>query len=140
MEIKITKRIEIVEAPMIYIHDELWDGQNFMRLQPINVLSDLIVSVMKTRKRDFLFNPLTIKSGWHLSIDNIKVGNRYNHGNSGKRGLSFPENAKNFFTSIEEANQAKKDLITYFEDLAAKSSFGPKTKQAGKINNHFFLY
>lgn len=125
---------------MIYQNNKLWEMQNFMKPQPITILSKRIVEEMKSNPKEFIFQPLTVESAWYLSIDGIKVGSRYNHGNSGKKGLSFPEHSKNYFIGIELAEKAKKDLITYFLDLDGKSRFGPKTKQAGVVNNHFFLY
>lgn len=140
MEIKIIERINIIEIPMIYQDDVLWSKQNFMKPPPINDLSKRIIVEMKSNPKEFIFHPLTIESAWYLSIDDIKVGSRYDHGNNGKKGLSFPENAKDYFVSLDLAEKGKRDLVNYFIDLDGKSRFGIKTKRAGEINNHFFLY
>lgn len=106
---------------MIYHLDELWPEQSFYRKKTAAELSARIALAVKSNRR-YLFEPLTIGDCYYLTLRGVRVGNRLNHGNAGKKGLSFPVNATKHYKTQAEAEKAKLELITYFRDLAAKTN------------------
>lgn len=139
MEVKIIDRISIGTVHLIYKGDVIWKNQNLLKFPDKDELEAIIIDEYLENKAAYAFFPLSIKEAYIIKINERRIGKRFDHG-EGKRGLAFPDHACSIFTSMDEAKKVKSELIAYFKDLAAKSIYGERTKQAGKIRTNFHLF
>lgn len=85
------------------------------------------------------FKNYEIKNAYRVYLGSVPVGDRLDHGRSGKKKISYPSHASLLHKTEEDAYHALKDLRAYFFDLYEGSFWGERTKQAGTMRTHFFL-
>lgn len=124
---------------VIYLLDAILEEQNTFKPPPPDELSKIIAEKTKANPA-YIFTPLTIGKAWYIAIDGIRIGERLNHGNGGKRGLSFPSDACGLHTSEQACIDHYNNVKAYFTDLDQKSRYSDRCKQAGIVKQYFFLY
>lgn len=119
MRLPIADQLDIKSTPVIFWQGEVWPDQGLLRFKTTDELEAIIADAKKKHGK-YLFQPLTIDLIWYLTLRDVRIGARLDHGNNGKKGLSFPVEATRFHKSEDEAKQALAALIDYFNDMSSK--------------------
>lgn len=140
MKVKIIDDLAIESVLLITLKGAIWPEQGLLRMKSAKELGEIIAKATSENPTKYLFTPLGLAEAYYVSLRGVRIGNRLDRGPSGKLGKHFPIDACGFFLKKEDAAIALGKLSAYFEDLAANSIHGQKSKHVGEIKANHFLF
>jgi hypothetical protein len=98
---------------------------------------NILIKILKENNCRQPFPRIEIIPGWQILFNGYVVGPKLDHGNGGKKGISFPNvfyNLDNIFFSQPDTLAALKDFLSYIVDqLLKKKEWSGIKDQSGKI-------